>query len=105
MTACLAATGSKADLVYLEDEWLAAQVVEAWTEIPIWIPKSEGPGVFNHEPAEAEAAGLRWRPLAETVADTWAWQQTIPGGWQPSQRTPGLDPAREQNLIEAWRSR
>ena len=107
MAACLAATapavratgGEVADLVYLDDAWLAEQVVEAWTEIPIWIPKSEGPGVFAHRPDEAVAAGLRWRPLADSVADTWAWQQSIPGGWQPSERTPGLDPTREQNLI------
>ena len=113
MTACLAATADAvrtdgrelADLVYLDDAWLAVQDVEAWTEIPLWVSKAEGPSVFDGEPAAAVAAGLRWRPLAETVADTWAWQQAVDGGWQPSTRTPGLDPTRERNLIAAWRSR
>ena len=113
MSAALAATepAVRADgrepgtLVYIEEEWLVAQGVEAWTEIPLWVSASEGPSVFVHDPSAAQAAGFRWRPLAETVADTWAWQQGVPGGWKPGARTPGLDPARERNLIEAWRSR
>ena len=47
-------------------------------------PRPRRPGVFAHHSEDAEAAGLTWRPLAETVADTWAWQQTVAGGWQPS---------------------
>ena len=105
MTACLAATGASADLVYLDDEWLAAADVEAWTEIPLWVPKAEGPSVFAHDPSAAEAAGLMFRPLAETVADTWDWMQTIEGGWQPSRRTPGLADDRERSMIAAWRGR
>ena len=113
MAALLAATepAVRADgrepgtLVYVDEDWLSAQGVEAWTEIPLWVSAKEGPSVFVHDPGEAEAAGFRWRPLAETVTDTWAWQQSVAGGWKPGARTPGLDPAREQNLIEAWRSR
>jgi len=113
MTACLTATAATvrsvgrelADLVYLDDAWLAAQDVQAWTEIPLWVSAGEGPSVWEHDPSAAAAAGLRWRPLTETVADTWAWQNAIADGWQPSSRTPGLDPTRERNLIEAWRSR
>lgn len=105
MAACRAVTGSDAEFVYVDDTWLGTQPVEPWTELPLWVPKEQGPSVFAHDPAEAAQAGLRWRPLAETVADTWTWQQTIEGGWQPSARTPGLDPAREQNLIAAWRAR
>jgi len=110
MTACLAASatdrdGDLADLVYADDDWLAGQDVEAWTEVPLWVPKSEGPSVFRHHPEFAEQAGLQFRPLAETVADTWAWMKTIEGGWTASERTPGLSPERERSLIAAWRSR
>jgi 2'-hydroxyisoflavone reductase len=105
MTACLAATRASADLVYTEDGWLTAQGVEAWTEVPLWIDHAEGPSVFTPDPSAAEAAGLRWRPLTETVADTWAWMETIDGGWTPSPRTPGLATDRERSLISTWRSR
>jgi 2'-hydroxyisoflavone reductase len=105
MAACAAATGSDATFTYVDEEWLAAQGVEAWTELPLWIPAAEGPGVFAHHTDEAQEAGLQWRPLAETVADTWAWQRTVAGGWQPSPRTPGLAPERERELLAAWHGR
>jgi 2'-hydroxyisoflavone reductase len=102
MAACLAATGSDATLTYVSDEWLGGQDVQAWTEIPLWVPAAEAPGVFIGHSEESEAAGLRWRPLAETVADTWAWQRAVDGGWQPTAATPGLDPDRERELLAAW---
>jgi 2'-hydroxyisoflavone reductase len=105
MAACIAATGADVTLTYVDEAWLAEQQVAAWTEVPLWAPSAEAPGVFAHDSGPAEAAGLIWRPLAETVADTWAWQQTVPGGWRPSTSTPGLEPQRERELLAAWHSR
>jgi 2'-hydroxyisoflavone reductase len=106
MEACRSATGSDAALTYVTDEdWLVEQGVGYWTELPLWVPESAGPSVFAHHSGPAEAAGLSWRPLAETVADTWAWQRGVPGGWRPTERTPGLEPEREQALLTAWRQR
>lgn len=101
MAACTAATGSTATLTYVADEeWLTAQGVQFWTELPLWIPESEGPATFRCDAGAAERAGLRWRPLADTVADTWAWQRHTP--WQPSDLALGLAPEREQALLAAW---
>lgn len=106
MAACAAATGADVSFTYVDDEdWLVAQGVESWTELPLWAPKAEAPGVFAHHSEQAEAAGLTWRPLAETVADTWAWQRAVPGGWQAAERTPGLAPDRERDLLAAWHAR
>jgi 2'-hydroxyisoflavone reductase len=105
LAACAGATGADATLTYVEGEWLYEQGVEAWTEVPLWIPQSEGPSVFAHDNSAAEAAGLRWRPLADTVADTWAWQRSLPGGWAPNERTPGLAADRERDLLTTWHSR
>jgi 2'-hydroxyisoflavone reductase len=106
MAACVAATGSAADLCYVEDEqWLAAQGVQAWTELPLWVPAAEAPSVFAHHPEDAVAAGLTWRPLTETVADTWAWQRSLPEPWAPTPDTPGLAPEREREILLAWHSR
>lgn len=102
MDACAKATGSDASFTYVDDAWLAAQDVEAWTELPLWVSAAEGPGVFAHHGAAAEAAGLRWRPLADTVADTWAWQRALPGGWQPTELTPGLAADKERRLLDSW---
>jgi 2'-hydroxyisoflavone reductase len=105
MAACQAATGSVARFTYVEDGWLVAQGVEEWTELPLWADPATSPSVFRHDPSEAVAAGFTWRSLADTVADTWAWQQTVPGGWRPGERTPGLAPEREAELLAAWSAR
>lgn len=103
MAAAVAATGSDARLTYVTDEaWLAEQGVQYWTEVPLWIPDADGPATFRSDSSAAEAAGLRWRPLIETIADTWAWQSRIDGGWSPSPSTPGLSPEREVELLRAW---
>ena len=106
MAACTATTGSDPQLRYVEDEkWLSDQGVEAWSELPLWAPAAEAPSLFAHHPEDAVAAGLTWRPLAETVSDTWDWQRSLPEPWTPSASTPGLAPEREQELLTAWRNR
>ena len=103
MTACLAATGADAQLTYVTDEaWLVEQGVQFWTELPLWIPAAVGPATFRSDASAARDAGLTWRPLTETVADTWAWQHAVDGGWQPVASTPGLAADREQVLLAAW---
>ncbi len=98
MSACRVATRSDAELVWV-GEWLADHDVEPWTEIPLWAP--DAPGLFAADVTAAAAAGMRWRPLDETVADTWAW---LPDDWRPTARTPGLAPHKERDLLVAWRA-
>jgi 2'-hydroxyisoflavone reductase len=105
MSASATATDSDATFTYVDSEWLAAQGVQYWTELPLWIPASVGPSVFAHDSREAEAAGLAWRPLADTVADTWAWQRDRPGGWRPASEKIGMAPDRERELLTAWGAR
>jgi 2'-hydroxyisoflavone reductase len=100
MAACAASTGADPSLTYVGDDWLAGQDVAPWTEVPLWAPAS--PGLFAHDNSAAVAAALTWRPLAATVADTWGWMSGIEGGWTPSERTPGLAPAREEQLLAAF---
>jgi nucleoside-diphosphate-sugar epimerase len=102
MAACRTATGSAASFTYVDSEWLRGQGVAYWTEVPLWVPPSEGPSVWAHDNAAAEAAGLSWRPLVETVADTWAWQSALGDAWRPGANTPGLAPDRERELLTAW---
>ena len=67
-------TGSDAELVWLTPETIEAAGVSPWTELPIWVPPTgELAGLHALDVSAASAAGLRCRPMAETVADTWAW--------------------------------
>jgi nucleoside-diphosphate-sugar epimerase len=99
LAACRNVTGGAAELVWVEDQWLSAQDVSPWTEIPLWRTAA---GAWNVFSARAEAAGLSCRPLRNTVADTWAWlQQEEP---MPHERAAeiGIGPAKEQRLLDAW---
>ncbi len=102
MTICREVTGSEARLCYVDGGWLAGQGVAEWTELPLWA--ADAPSAFRHDVAAAMRAGLRHRRIRDTVADTWAWQRSVGGGWQPTERTPGLAPAKEASLLRAWRA-
>ena len=95
-------TGSDAEFVWVSDDYLAAAGVEGWTELPLWTPAGEAPGLWAHDTTAAEAAGLACRPVRQTLIDTWEWMCAIEGGWQRSPRTPGLDPERERELLAGW---
>ena len=101
--AAVAATGSDAELVWIPDERLQAAEVEAWTELPLWIPAAEFPGTWRIGTERAQAAGLRCRPIGETVADVWAWLRD--GGeaeldeWRAEHRPPPMSAARERELL------
>jgi nucleoside-diphosphate-sugar epimerase len=101
--ACRAATGTDATLTWVEPEAIETAGIEPWTELPIWLPPEHEYGWMHDTNVErAHAAGLRCRPVEETVSDTWDWLVSI--GKQPplgEHAAPGLDPARERDLLRS----
>jgi len=84
-------------------EFLAQQGIRAWTELPFWLPPTEAQPHYSADTSRAAAAGLFCRPLADTVADTWAWLQA--GGVSRAKvgRPPsGLSPGKERAALAAW---
>jgi nucleoside-diphosphate-sugar epimerase len=95
-------TGDRADLVWVTPEEVEAAGVEPWTNFPIWVPPTgELAGLHDCDVAAAEAAGLRCRPMEDTVADTWAWLQREGTPERPSGRAGdlGLGPEQERRLL------
>lgn len=99
---CVAVTGSAAELRWTAPEAILAAGIEGWTELPIWIAPGEDHNTMHGgDVTKAIDAGLRCRPVGETVADTWSWLLRI-GGTAPQRpdRTPvGLDPRREAEFL------
>jgi nucleoside-diphosphate-sugar epimerase len=95
------ATGSDAQLVWVSPEAIAAAGIEAWTELPIWLPPTgDAAGMHAGDVSRALATGLRCRPVEETVADTWRWLQAEGDPEPPPGRpAPGLDPVKEEQLL------
>jgi 2'-hydroxyisoflavone reductase len=109
LSACITVTGSGAELVWVDDEFLIQHGVEEWTELPLWTTGGpETAGVWLPSSAKALAAGLRCRPVMETVRDTWDW--VVSGGAAVRavyRETPrhGIDPAKEEAILTAWAAR
>jgi nucleoside-diphosphate-sugar epimerase len=80
LQACIDVTGSDAELVWTAPETILEAGIQPWTDLPIWLPPGEAHDTMHRSNVEkALAAGLRCRPVRETVADTWAWLQSIGG--------------------------
>jgi 2'-hydroxyisoflavone reductase len=84
---------------WVSQEFLNAVGEQAQEWFPMWEPQF--PGVHTYDAARAVAAGLRYRPFAQTVADTLAWDQQR---GQPDLRT-GLSAEKERELLASWHSR
>ncbi|MGH8909708.1 MAG: NAD-dependent epimerase/dehydratase family protein [Egibacteraceae bacterium] len=100
LNACRHATGSAAELVWVEDGFVHSHGVRMWTELPLWRTY---PGAWRIDGGRARDAGLTCRPLAQTVTDTWAWL-TADGSVVDSPRAAeiGIDPVKEAELLAAW---
>jgi hypothetical protein len=96
-----------AEVTWVDEAFLAEHEVEPWTELPLWLPSAEFPGVYAISGERARAAGLRARPAHETMDDTRAWlaQGATPSPYRSELRAPGLAPEREAELLRAWRAR
>ncbi|MFI1968694.1 reductase [Streptomyces cinnamoneus] len=102
LEACRRATGSDAELRWTDPGRIIAAGVEPWTQLPVWMPPGEMHDAFHRgDVAKAVSAGLRCRPVEDTVTDTWNWLCDL-GGVAPQRpdRPPvGLDAETEAKLL------
>ncbi|NAZ87334.1 NAD-dependent epimerase/dehydratase family protein [Kineococcus indalonis] len=101
--ACVRVTGSRAQLVWVDEERLAAEGAQPWTHLPCWVPERGGfAGFLEADTSLAARTGLVCRPVEDTVADTWAWVQRGPLPPQrPDRAVHGLPPELERRLLAA----
>jgi len=91
-------SGSDSHIKWASLEFLNQNKVEAWSDMPTWIPDDEeGVGFSRIDVSKAIKAGLKFRPLEETVRDTLEWATTRPADheWRA-----GLKAEREQELLK-----
>lgn len=103
---CRRVTGSDADFVWVDERFLFDRDVAPWTELPLWLPE---PAAATINVERAIAAGLRFRPLEETVADTYRSlgstriEWPVEARWSGGMMTRvGMARDREARLLEAW---
>jgi 2'-hydroxyisoflavone reductase len=71
--------GFRGTTVAVDPAWLSAHDVEPWMgarSLPLWLPLPEYAGMGKRNGSAARRAGLRIRPLEETLADVLVWERT-----------------------------
>ncbi|HEX7316619.1 MAG TPA: NAD-dependent epimerase/dehydratase family protein [Pyrinomonadaceae bacterium] len=103
---CRGATGSDARFVWVDEQFLLDAEVGPWMEMPLWVEQAGDDNVNRHfmevSTEKAVAAGLKFRPLSETVRDTLEWDLSRPAD---TQRRAGLASEKERQVLDAWRER
>jgi 2'-hydroxyisoflavone reductase len=103
-------TKSTARLVWVKEELLLERGLKPFSEMPFWCPKGII-AAFRVRTDRAEAAGLRCRPMRETVRDTLDWMKD---GWAAAEsvranrrlRIPaGITSEREAEILREARAK
>jgi 2'-hydroxyisoflavone reductase len=90
-------------VTWVATHFLDDKKVSAWSDLPVWIPgQGETAGFARRDIKKALAAGLTYRPLPLTAADTLAWFRQQPPERQAKLRA-GLAPEREKALLAEWK--
>jgi 2'-hydroxyisoflavone reductase len=98
---CKAATGANPTFTWVSGQFLKERPEPV--ELPIWeIPEGKSKGFHTWSSARARKAGLKYRPVAETVKDTLTWFRSLPEERQQKIRA-GLPPEKEAALLAEWK--
>ncbi len=105
LNTCNNTSKTNAKLIWVDRDFLAKHKVEGWSDMPVWLPPvGEYEGFNRVSSAKAEAVGLTYRPLSDTVRDTLAWFDKQPEEKRSKLRA-GIDAKREKEVLKAWHER
>jgi 2'-hydroxyisoflavone reductase len=102
---------------WVSSEFLTSKGVSGWTNLPVWVPSEPGNEGWGRTSIEkAVAAGLTFRPLADTAKATLDWHNARPQAERVFPRLikrpdgtevmsqMGLSPDREKQLLTEWKA-
>lgn len=100
LEACRGVSKSDAELVWASADFLAENEVAPWMHMPVWVPPSDAEfgGMGSVDVSKAIAAGLTFRPVADTIAATLAWWHELPEERRNQMRA-GITPEREAEVL------
>ena len=94
---CKLVSGGIATFHWASAEFLKEHNVQPWSDMPVWIPDTEEDAGFSRvDISRALEAGLKFRPLEETIRDTIQWAEMRP---EDHEWRAGLDPDKERILL------
>ncbi len=86
---------------WVDDEFLVEKDVQAFTELPLWIPVNEEfpEGYLLADTSKAQDLGLTFRSPQVTIQDTWEWHKNRK---EPELKA-GLKEDKEKQLLSQWK--
>ncbi len=101
-----ASTTAGAHFTFVPADFLEAQNVSAWSDMPVWVPAAgDSAGFHTRSNAKAIAAGLTFRSIADTTAATLTWFVVQPEERRKAGARAGIKAEREAEVLAAWKAR
>jgi 2'-hydroxyisoflavone reductase len=102
-----AVTASSVDPIWVDETFIetaqANSTVQNWGMFPVWHPLSgDSAAISSISGARAREAGLRNRPVRETIRDLMSWWATLPAERTATLRA-GMSADVEAELIALWK--
>lgn len=94
---CQSVTASTVEFAWADDDFLLSHGIEPAEELPFWLPRTLE-DFCRFDCSKAVRHGLAFRPVEETISDTWVWAQE-----RTDEARQRLAPSREATLIEELR--
>jgi len=83
---------------HVTDDFLQEHEIGEFMELPLWINLPEAQQFMTFNVQKAVDDGLTFRPLAQTIKDTYAWAKDLPAD---TPKPADLPVEKEQTLLEA----
>jgi 2'-hydroxyisoflavone reductase len=97
-----AATKSNATFTWADADFLRAQKVRAWSDMPTWVPpRGDSIGFSQINTQKALSKGLTFRSIGDTTKATLEWFHKQPAERQAKLKA-GLTAEREATALAAW---
>jgi 2'-hydroxyisoflavone reductase len=98
-----ATTTAGAQFTWVPADFLDAQKVAPWGDMPVWVPAAgDSAGFASRSIKRALDQGLTFRTLAATSADTLEWFKSQPAERQAKLKA-GLTAEREAEVLALWK--
>jgi len=102
LTECKTVTNSDATFTWCSEAFLIQEDVTAWSKMPLWLPEENAPqltGFMFVNCDKAISAGLKLRPLHDSVSAIYSWRSNVPS---EDPMIAGLDIESEEQLLRKW---
>ena len=90
------ALGSDVQWQHASDDFLRENDVGEFMELPLWVNRALAESFMTFNIDKAIGAGLRFRPIAGTIRDTYEWALTLPAD---APKPADLPREKELNLL------